>query len=1293
MYSIVILPGFLHGALSVKKFPADMTEALSKKPFGPPGRLFSGFRSFAWRGGLLAFAVIGIGGGIRSSAATIGGETISALARDYHVKNWQTGDGLPESSATAVVQTEDGYIWFGTFNGLVRFDSATFTVRAPANTPEIPSEGIVNLHLDAAGQLWVSTLRGLAVMRDGHWMTLTRAAVSQSNFARTISDGGGVVCVTTYDGQVLESETTNPTHNLKKLPEPPGNKGHGYCGFVGNDGKIWVSQQMFFGHWDGQAWLHSPIESVVTNQFHGMGPGRDGRMIVVAGSKLLRTDGAAVLKTIELPRDPGDMWQVYEDARGTIWLCTQSQGIYQVESGGSTHHYDRDLGLPTSSIRCAWRDREDNVWLGTSGDGLIKLTQRRFRLVDLAPLYPSKRITALVDEGRGQVLLGSYGKGLARASAESTNVIPLKLFPDGGDPHYVQSVLRDHSGNLWVGAYHHKLCVVPPNGQTRLIAEEESGGIDIAAIFEDLRNRVWIGGNNAIAVYENDRFRTFPASDSLPLGNIKSFAEDPTTGVIWAASADGVFQFEGNNWTELKSPAGQSLKESNTIRAEPNGAIWIGGSTVPLRRYFKGDLKSVTQTNGLPTGTVASILDDGRGYWWMGSNRGVVRVAKAELDEVANGRQAVLAAQLFTVSDGLPSIECVSGFQATAIKDDAGRLWFATLKGVVTIDPAAVAFNMVPPPVYIEGFRIESRKGRQTYLATTGSDPVRVPPGQMELAVFYSALSFAAPEKIQFAYRIEGLRDEWTRIDDRRSIYMFPPPPGTYRVWVKASNNDGVWNETGASLAFEVMPFIWQTWWFRASVLALLLGGTGFGAWWIARSRVRERLAYLEQRARIEKERLRLVSVLEATSDLVGFADRNAKALFINPAGRRMLGLDQDENVEGRSILEFHPPEVAGTIMQEAIRQALNTGNWSGESVLLRRDGREIHVSQVLLIHKTADGEVEWFSTIARDITERKRVEEAMRKSEEKFARSFRSSPVPMAISRLEGGALIEINEAMERFTGYKREEVIGRTAVDAGFWSNENERQRLVETLQKTGFVRGREMDLTNRHGQRIVMQYSAELIEMSGEKCILTVLADITERKLMEDALQASERLLRQFIKHAPAAVAMFDLDMRYLQVSERWISDYHLEGQKIIGRSHYEVFPDIPERWKVHHRRAIAGETLRAEEDLFERANGSVEWLQWDIQPWRTAAGQIGGIIMLTQVITERKQASQKMRDQMAELQRWHTLTLDRENRVLQLKREVNELTQRFGGGIRYPSATRTEADSSDASSVETTESKHK
>jgi PAS domain S-box-containing protein len=145
-----------------------------------------------------------------------------------------------------------------------------------------------------------------------------------------------------------------------------------------------------------------------------------------------------------------------------------------------------------------------------------------------------------------------------------------------------------------------------------------------------------------------------------------------------------------------------------------------------------------------------------------------------------------------------------------------------------------------------------------------------------------------------------------------------------------------------------------------------------------------------------------------------------------------------------------------------------------------------------------------------------------------------------------------------------------------------------------------------------------------------------DITARKQAEAevrsanrALRDSEALLLQFIKHTPAAVAMFDTEMRYLQVAKRWLTDYHLEGREILGKSHYEIFPDLPAEWKEVHRRVLAGEIERCDEAMFPRADGKVDWLQWEVHPWRKAGGEIGGLIMFTQVITERKRVEQEVR----------------------------------------------------------------
>lgn len=175
--------------------------------------------------------------------------------------------------------------------------------------------------------------------------------------------------------------------------------------------------------------------------------------------------------------------------------------------------------------------------------------------------------------------------------------------------------------------------------------------------------------------------------------------------------------------------------------------------------------------------------------------------------------------------------------------------------------------------------------------------------------------------------------------------------------------------------------------------------------------------------------------------------------------------------------------------------------------------------------------------------------------------------------------------------------------------------------------------------------------------------------EREQAMTALRESEEQMRLLLEHAPAAIAMFDAQMRYLICSRRWLADYGLDGQAITGRSHYEVFPEISERWKEIHRRCLAGETARAEEEEFPRANGSSQWLHWEIYPWFAAPGRIGGIVIFSEDITARKHANEKNREQLDELLRWQEVMLNREDRVQSLKAEVNELLARQAAPPRY------------------------
>lgn len=266
-----------------------------------------------------------------------------------------------------------------------------------------------------------------------------------------------------------------------------------------------------------------------------------------------------------------------------------------------------------------------------------------------------------------------------------------------------------------------------------------------------------------------------------------------------------------------------------------------------------------------------------------------------------------------------------------------------------------------------------------------------------------------------------------------------------------------------------------------------------------------------------------------------------------------------------------------------------------------------------------------WLNRYFRQI---RRATEQLQKSETRFATIFHDSPTAIGISRLRDGVFVDVNEAFIQLNGYSREEIIGRTSEQLWLWHSGNRAQVIAELREKT------QVDFTmqtrRKNGDVRDMYAYLQLIELDSEPCILGTLVDVTERKRAEAALRESEEHLRLFIDHAPAALAMFDRDMHYMAVSHRWLADFGLVGCEILGCSHYEVFPEIGEELKQIHRRGLAGEMVRGDDYRFERLDGSVQYLRWEMHPWRDSDGAIGGIVIFTEDITERKQAETALRE---------------------------------------------------------------
>lgn len=298
------------------------------------------------------------------------------------------------------------------------------------------------------------------------------------------------------------------------------------------------------------------------------------------------------------------------------------------------------------------------------------------------------------------------------------------------------------------------------------------------------------------------------------------------------------------------------------------------------------------------------------------------------------------------------------------------------------------------------------------------------------------------------------------------------------------------------------------------------------------------------------------------------------------------------------------------------------------ESLHLRKDGTTFPVEVVAQIihHERA-----YLVAIVRDITERQQAKAAQRESEERLRALYDDNPSMYFTVTLDG-IILSVNRFGAQQLGYQPEELIGgQVSVIVHEEDKAFVRQELAQAFADvTGGVKSLEFRKQTKDGTVIWVQERLRIVR-AGEAGLvaLIVCEDISARKKMEAALVEREEHLRLFIEHSPVSLAMFDREMRYLAVSRRWRGAYRVGDGPLIGRSHYEIFPEIPERWRTIHRRCLDGAVDCCEEDPFVRADGRIDWIRWEIHPWRTAEGEVGGIIMFTEVITARKQMEDGLR----------------------------------------------------------------
>jgi ligand-binding sensor domain-containing protein/two-component sensor histidine kinase len=819
----------------------------------------------------------------------------------YAHTSWRIQDGFFRSTPTSIAQSKDGYLWIGTHSGLLRFDGIRFVPWSSEHKESLPSSEVRTLLGTSDGSLWIGTLAGLSRWKD---QKLTNYANCTDLVSSILEDDKGIIWLTRTPFHERSAPLCSVSDTeLHCYGEADGVAPVNVAVPLAKDreGNFWIGGDTTLLRWRaGSGSTYLPAGLKANAGFHGilgLAVTRDGTLwvgIIKTGRGLglqqLVHGQWKSFATPDIDSSALEVTALFVDREDALWIGTDNRGIYRIH-GREVDHFDSRDGLSGDDVWSLYEDHEGNLWVATS-KGVDRFSE-----------------TPVISFSKREGLAGSE----------------------------LNSVLASREGSVWVGGS--ALHVLRNGTFSSLRAGKELPGNSVTSLLEDHAGRLWIGIENTLWIYQDGAFkRVIKRRDGSPMGLVVGIAEDE----------------EGSVWVEVTGPPRTLIRiqdmvgreeypepqmpAARRVAADPTGGIWLGLTNGDLAHYQNGKLATyrfvhngavmvtqllpnpdgsvlaattygvigwqkenllyLTERNGLPCNEVYAMTLDDRENLWLFTACGLAEIRSAELQRWWRDPNIKMSIRTLDELDGVRPGR--AAFVGRAARSIDGQLWFVNGSSLQMIDPAQLSHNVVPPPVHIEGIMAD----RKSYPPTQGT---RLPPLTRSLQIDYTALSLTLPQRVRFRYRLEGQDKDWQEPGTRRQAFYNDLRPRKYRFHVIACNNDGVWNDIGATLDFSVAPAWYQTNWF---LLLSVLTGTLL-VWALYRVRVRqiarilsvrfdERLA---ERTRMARElhdtflqtiqgsklvaehalkstddRLRMVRALEQLADWLGRATEEGRA-------------------------------------------------------------------------------------------------------------------------------------------------------------------------------------------------------------------------------------------------------------------------------------------------------------------------------------------------------------------------------------------------------------------------------
>ena len=780
----------------------------------------------------------------------------------YYQDHWSTRDGLPHNTINAIAQTEEGYLWFATWEGAARFNGREFRVFARGEETGLPDSGLRSLTRDGAGLFAVGARGGISRYQHQQWTAHSDASAMVNHVLR---DSNGMLWLATEGEGIYVRDGDMTIAHFNESDGLPSNDV--YRLLQDNAGHIWVGTSQGVARIEQEkvyavsAVPPIPVLALLLDDQHRVLIGSDRGLYVAEQQRVRLLHPKLANKSII---------SLLQDNQGDLWLGTTDRGLMRISQFGIERLEVTD-GLPEQRVISLFQDDEASIWVGTNG-GLMRLRDAPFTSYTEQHGLAGNYVRSVLAHSDGSMWVGS-STGLSHIKNGQVTRLPLTMAD--GTPPSVLSLAEGLTDELWVGTYTHGLLrliqgeLVDVYGRADGIAANE-----IRAILPAEDGSVWIGTAIGLSQLHDGVVKNYGVDNGLP-GDFIMNLHQAVNGDIWVGTGAGAAIMREGTITPVYLNSQENAEYAFGFYAEPSGDyMWLATDRGLLRyRYADASLAVVGKKHGLPVEKMFQPVADKLGGLWLTTNRGILRINLAEAHRVADGLQAHIAFEHFGEGDGMVSSQANGGSGPAAALAADGSVWIATAQGVVWVQPARLAeFSHSNLPVVLESVAVSDQP-------VAVNSEIVLAPGSERIQLHFAGLGFVMPERIRYRTLLEGFDQQWVIRGQQHLAEYTSLPPGHYVFRVAAAYPYSDWGKQEARLAFTVLPFIWQRPLFR-----VMMGTVVLLVLWLAmrlRLRVLKRQAVELQRQVAEKTQALTLQAqafeLQAREDpLTGLPNRRA---------------------------------------------------------------------------------------------------------------------------------------------------------------------------------------------------------------------------------------------------------------------------------------------------------------------------------------------------------------------------------------------------------------------------------